>query len=150
MQTTFSKFYVSHSVSLHDTTGRLRSGKCYLRSFPYFSFSTSAPNSIAMSTAPQQDFFSSTQPQPAVSNALTSVCSQPSATLTFSSETSVSTRDQFPVYSKRTAVMLLQVLIGYSEEKRCKKMKNAKGCFGSDVVARNIRSHMTQLDTRQW
>ena len=29
-------------------------------------------------------------------------------------------------------------------------MKNAKGCFGSDVVARNIRSHMTQLDTRQW
>jgi len=30
--------------------------------------------------------------------------------------------------------MLLQVLIGYSGEKRCKKMKNAKGCFGSDVV----------------
>jgi len=29
-------------------------------------------------------------------------------------------------------------------------MKNAKGCFGSDVVARSIRSHMTQLDTRQW
>jgi len=23
--------------------------------------------------------------------------------------------------------------------------KNAKGCFGSDVVARSIRSHMTQL-----
>ena len=46
--------------------------------------------------------------------------------------------------------MLLQVLIGYSGEKRCKKMKNAKGCFGSNVVARNIRSHLTQLDTRQW
>ena len=30
------------------------------------------------------------------------------------------------------------------------KMKNAKGCFGSDVVARSIRSHMTQLDTRRW
>ena len=29
-------------------------------------------------------------------------------------------------------------------------MKNAKGCFGSDVVAWSIRSHMTQLDTRQW
>jgi len=29
-------------------------------------------------------------------------------------------------------------------------MKNAKGCFGGDVVARSIRSHMTQLDTRQW
>jgi len=28
-------------------------------------------------------------------------------------------------------------------------MKNAKGCFGSDVVARSIRSHMTQLDTRR-
>jgi len=25
-------------------------------------------------------------------------------------------------------------------------MKNAKGCFGSDVVARNIRGHVTQLD----
>ena len=54
------------------------------------------------------------------------------------------------VHRKRTAAMLLQVLIGYSGEKRCKKMKNAKGCLGSDVVARNIRSHMTQLDTRQW
>jgi len=29
-------------------------------------------------------------------------------------------------------------------------MKNAKGCFGSDVVARSIRSHLTQLDTRRW
>ena len=29
-------------------------------------------------------------------------------------------------------------------------MKNAKGCFGSDVVERGIRSHMTQLDTRRW
>jgi len=29
-------------------------------------------------------------------------------------------------------------------------MKNAKGCFGNDVVARSIRSHMTQLDTCQW
>jgi len=31
-------------------------------------------------------------------------------------------------------------------------MKNgkAKGCFGSDVVARSICSHMTQLDTRRW
>jgi len=27
-------------------------------------------------------------------------------------------------------------------------MKNANGCFGSDVVARCIRSHMIQLDTR--
>jgi len=47
-------------------------------------------------------------------------------------------------------MILLQVLIGHSGEKRCKKMKNAKDCFSSDVVARNIRSHMTQLDTRQW
>jgi len=29
-------------------------------------------------------------------------------------------------------------------------MKNAKGCFGSDVMARSTRSHMIQLDTRQW
>jgi len=29
-------------------------------------------------------------------------------------------------------------------------MKNAKDCFGSDVVARSICGHMTQLDTRQW
>jgi len=29
-------------------------------------------------------------------------------------------------------------------------MKNAKGCFGSDVVARSIHSHMIQLDTRRW
>jgi len=29
-------------------------------------------------------------------------------------------------------------------------MKNAKDCFGSDAVARSVRSHMTQLDTRQW
>jgi len=67
----------------------------YLRSFPHFSFSTSTPNSIAMSTAPQQDLLSSTQPQPVVSNGLTSVCSQPSSeTLTLSSDPSVSTRDQ--------------------------------------------------------
>jgi len=85
---------MSQSVSLHDTTGRLRSGKCYLRSFLHSSFSTSTPNSIAMYTAPQQDFLSSTQRQPVVSNVLTSVCSQPSATLIFSNEPSVSTRDQ--------------------------------------------------------
>jgi len=30
------------------------------------------------------------------------------------------------------------------------KKKNAKGCFGSYVVALRIRSHMTQLDTRRW
>jgi len=35
---------------------------------------------------------------------------------------------------------MLQVLIGNSGEKRCEKIKNAKGCFASDVVARNIRS----------
>jgi len=29
-------------------------------------------------------------------------------------------------------------------------MKNAKGCFGSDAVARSMRSHMIQLDTRRW
>jgi len=29
-------------------------------------------------------------------------------------------------------------------------MKNAQGCFGSDVVARSIRIHKTQLDTRRW
>jgi len=46
-------------------------------------------------------------------------------------------------------MILLQVLIDHSGEKRCKKMKNAKDCFG-DVVARSIRSHMTQLDTSQW
>ena len=43
-------------------------------------------------------------------------------------------------------MILLQVLIGHSEEKRCKKMKNATGCFGSDVLARSIRSHKTQLE----
>ena len=80
MQTTFSKSYVSQSVSLHDTTGRLRSGKCYLRSFPHFSFSSSARNSITMSTAPQQDLLTSAQPQSVVSNVLISVCSQPSST----------------------------------------------------------------------
>ena len=36
------------------------------------------------------------------------------------------------------------------QEKSAEKMKNAKGCFSSDVVARSIRSHMTQLDTCQW
>jgi len=44
---------------------------------------------------------------------------------------------------------MLQVLIGHSGENGCKKMKNAKGSFGSDVVARSIRNHMTQLDTRR-
>jgi len=39
---------------------------------------------------------------------------------------------------------MLQVLIGRAVK------KNAKGCFGSDVVARSIRSHMTQLDTCRW
>jgi len=29
-------------------------------------------------------------------------------------------------------------------------MRNAKVCFGSDVGARSIRSHMTQLDTHKW
>ena len=48
-----------------------------------------------------------------------------------------------------TAVIMLQVLIGHSGEKRCEKMKNAKGCFGGDVVARSIRNHMTQLDTHR-
>jgi len=69
VQTTFSKRNVSQSVSLHDTTGRLRSGKCYLRS--HFSLFSSAPNSIAMSTVPQQDLLCTTQPQPVVSNVLT-------------------------------------------------------------------------------
>jgi len=32
-------------------------------------------------------------------------------------------------------MMLLQVLIGHSGEKHCKKMKNTKGFFASDVVA---------------
>jgi len=45
---------------------------------------------------------------------------------------------------------MLQVLIGHSGEKRCENMKNVKGCFGSDVVPRSIRNHMTQLDTRWW
>jgi len=48
------------------------------------------------------------------------------------------------VHSNRTAVILLQVLIGHSGERGCKKMKNAKGCFGSDVMPRSIRSHMTR------
>jgi len=79
VQNTFSKNYVSQSVCLHDTTGRLCSDKCYLRSFQHFSFSTSAPNSIVMSTATQQNFLSSTQPEPVVSNVLISVCSYPSS-----------------------------------------------------------------------
>jgi len=29
-------------------------------------------------------------------------------------------------------------------------MKNAKGCFGRDEMARSTRSLMTQLDTRRW
>jgi len=45
---------------------------------------------------------------------------------------------------------MLQVLLGHSEEKRCEKMKNVKGCFGSGAVAQSIHSHMTQLDTRRW
>ena len=48
-----------------------------------------------------------------------------------------------------TAEIMLQVFIGHSGEKRCEKMKNAKGCFGSDVVVRSVRSHMTQPDTRR-
>jgi len=95
VQTTFSKGCESQPVSLHDTTGRLRSGKCYFRSFPHFSFSSSARNSIAMSTAPQQDFLTSTQPQPVVSDVLISDFSQLSSeTLTPSSDPSVSTHDQ--------------------------------------------------------
>jgi len=48
-----------------------------------------------MSTAPQQNLLSSTQPEPVVSNVLTSICSQPSSeTFTLSSDPSVSTRDQ--------------------------------------------------------
>jgi len=39
------------------------------------------------------------------------------------------------VHSKRTAVMLLQVLIGYSGEKRCKKKEKRKGL--SDVEKGN-------------
>ena len=49
-----------------------------------------------------------------------------------------------------TAVIMLEVLIGHSGEKRCEKMENAKGCFGSDEVAWSIRNHMSQLDTRRW
>ena len=95
MQTTFSTSCESQPVSLHDTTGRLSPGKCYLRSFPHFSFSSSARNSIAISIAPQQDLLTSTQPQPVVSNVLISVCSQTfSETLTLSSDPSVFTRDQ--------------------------------------------------------
>jgi len=45
---------------------------------------------------------------------------------------------------------MLQVLIRHSGEKRCERMKNAKGCFGSDVEAWSIRNNMTQLDTRRW
>jgi len=93
VQTTISKSCESQPVSLHDATGRLRLGKCYLRSFPHSSLSTSAPNSIAMSTVPQQDLFSSTQPQPVVSSVLTSVSSLPDI-LVFSSGPSVSTFDQ--------------------------------------------------------
>jgi len=29
-------------------------------------------------------------------------------------------------------------------------MKNAKGCFDSDIVAWSICSHMTQLDIHRW
>ena len=65
-------------------------GKFYLRSFPHFSFSSSARNSIAMSTAPQQDLPTNTQPEPVVSNVLISVCSQPSSeTLTPSAYSSL-------------------------------------------------------------
>ena len=90
MQTIFSNSCESQAVSLHDTTGRLRSGKCYLRSFPHSAISTNAPNSISMSTAPQEDLFSSTQPQTVVCNVLTSVSSLPEI-LVFSSGPSVST-----------------------------------------------------------
>jgi len=33
-----------------------------------------------------------------------------------------------------TAAIMLQVLIGHSGKMRCEKMKNAKGCFGSDSL----------------
>ena len=55
--------------------------------------STSAPDSIAMSTATQEDLFSSTQPQTVVSNILPSVSSLPEI-LIFSSGPSLSTFDQ--------------------------------------------------------
>jgi len=55
--------------------------------------STSAPDSIAMSTATQEDLFSSTQPQTAVSNILPLVSSL-TEILVFSSGLSLSTFDQ--------------------------------------------------------
>jgi len=48
-----------------------------------------------------------------------------------------------------TAVIFLQVLMD-SQEKSAVKMKNAQGCFGSDVVARSTGSHVTQPDTCRW
>ena len=94
MQTTYSNSCESQPTSLHDTTGRLRSGKRYLRSFPHFLFSTNARNSIAMSTAPQQDLLSSTQPQPVVSNVLRSVVSPPQRLLLSLAIPLESTHDQ--------------------------------------------------------
>jgi len=42
-------------------------------------------------------------------------------------------------------------LLVTQEKSSVKRMKHSKGCFGSDVVARRMRSHMTLLDTRrQW
>jgi len=38
-------------------------------------------------------------------------------------------------------VILLQVLIGHSGEKRCKKMKNAKGCFGKKAQLPDGRTY---------
>ena len=49
-----------------------------------------------------------------------------------------------------TAVIMLQVLIGHTGDKRCEKIKYVKGCFGNDVVGRIIRNDMNQLDTRWW
>jgi len=41
----------------------------------------------------------------------------------------------------------VQVRIGHSGEKRCKKWKTQRAV---SVVTRSIRSHMTQLDTHRW
>ena len=54
------------------------------------------------------------------------------------------------VHCKQNCIDLATRSCGQSGEMRCKTVKNVKGCFGSDVVARSIRSHMTQLDTRRW
>jgi len=48
-----------------------------------------------------------------------------------------------------TAVILLQVLMVVGRNVVW-QMRNAKGCFGSDVAVRSIRSQMSQLGTCQW